>query len=146
MVVPSIVDKGRRQRRQKSLVKWFDVNCHKSFIIEHISKAYQVIDWRGIMMLSCKSNQNTWWIKDAIWMRKQSTIPINQDQGSHQPFHLYWVLPPSLQCSSPLLCQTKIRLGSQINNQRISKILQAYSYQELLASFWNVSIKKIIFS
>jgi len=61
---------------------------HKSAITDHAVEENHVIDWDKAKVVDREAQQQTRWIKEALWIRKTSTC-MNPDAGSYQLSHTW---------------------------------------------------------
>ena len=61
---------------------------HKSAIIDHAVEENHVIDWDEAKVVDRETQQQTRWIKEALWIRK-TPMRMNRDAGSYQLSHTW---------------------------------------------------------
>jgi len=61
---------------------------HKSAITDHAVEENHVIDWDKAKVVDREAQQQTRWIKEALWIRK-TLICMNRDAGSYQLSHTW---------------------------------------------------------
>jgi len=61
---------------------------HKSAITDHAVEENHVIDWDKAKVVDREAQQQTRWIKEALWIRKTPTC-MNRDAGSYQLSHTW---------------------------------------------------------
>ena len=61
---------------------------HKSAITDHAVEENHVIDWDKAKVVDREAQQQTRWIKEALWIRK-TPMCMNRDAGSYQLSHTW---------------------------------------------------------
>ena len=61
---------------------------HKSAITDHAVEENHVIDWEKAKVVDREAQQQTRWIKEALWIRK-TLMCMNRDAGSYQLSHTW---------------------------------------------------------
>jgi len=83
------VKKASKQRFTRSNRKQSETEQTRSAISDHVARDNHIINWEGANIIDKETNSKARWVKEAIWIRRNSSKLLNRDEGAYQLSHLY---------------------------------------------------------
>jgi len=65
------------------------MECKMSALTDHANQANHTFNWKKTTVIDREQDRPTWWIKEAIHIRKEGHRAMNRDEGSYQLNHAY---------------------------------------------------------
>jgi len=83
------VDQQEGRKYTRNTKRQSQSEQNKSAITDHVNTENYVINWDEATVIARESDRTTWWIREAVKIRKESQGVMNRDKGAYQLSHIY---------------------------------------------------------